>query len=352
MSLRRGLVVGKFSPLHLGHEYLVNQALAACDELTVLAYSQPSFERCDAATRERWLRLRFPRAARIVVLDDARLAAAGHTRRIPHNDEPDDVQRAFACWLCTDVLGTTFEVVFTSEDYGRGFAASLTDWFTTHVPGYAGVVEHVSVDRERATIPVSATRIRQDPAAARRWLAPEVHADYVRRACILGGESTGKSTLCVDLATRLDTTHVDEYGRELWVARDGALRYDDMLHIGEVQCAREDEAARGALGWLVCDTSPLTTLFYNHALFGRADPLLEALAARRYDHVFLCAPEFPFVQDGTRQDEAFRDRQHAWYLDELGRRGMPFTLLRGDREQRCAAAAASLATAGALSGAG
>lgn len=345
MTYRRGLVVGKFSPLHLGHEYLIDQALAACDELIILGYSQPAFARCGATVRERWLCQRFPGAARIVVLDDDRLAAAGHARRIPPNSDPDSVQREFVGWLCHAVLATTVDAVFTSEDYGDGFATELAAYFRAHVPGHAGDVTHVCVDKARATIPVSATRIRGDAAAARRWLSPAVHADFVRRVCILGGESTGKSTVAAALAARMHSVHAAEYGRELWEAKDGALTYADMLHIGQVQCAREDALARDALGWLICDTSPLTTMFYSDALFGRTDPGLVQLAERDYDLVFLCEPDFPFVQDGTRQDEAFRDRQHAWYVAELTRRGVPFVRLRGGREQRLDDAVAALAVA-------
>jgi HTH-type transcriptional regulator, transcriptional repressor of NAD biosynthesis genes len=37
----QGLVVGKFSPLHLGHEYLIARAAQDCQHLLVLGYSQP-----------------------------------------------------------------------------------------------------------------------------------------------------------------------------------------------------------------------------------------------------------------------------------------------------------------------
>lgn len=345
MRYRRGLVVGKFSPLHLGHEYLIDQALAACEELFILAYSQPAFARCGVEVRERWLRQRFPDAARIVVLDDVRLAAGDHERRIPPNSDPDDVQREFVGWVCQEVITTTVDVVFTSEDYGDGFASTLAAYFRAHVPGYVGEVAHVCVDKARTTIPVSATRIRADAAAARQWLSPAVHADFVRRTCILGGESTGKSTLAVALASHLGSVHAAEYGRELWEAKDGALTYTDMLHIGQEQCAREDALAREALGWLICDTSPLTTMFYSHALFGQVDPGLVRLAERRYDLVLLCEPDFPFVQDGTRQNEAFRDRQHAWYVAELTRRRIPFGRLGGKQEQRVTGAILALAAA-------
>ena len=86
--------------------------------------------------------------------------------------------------------------------------------------------------------------------------------------------------------------------------------------------------------YLICDTTPLTTLFYCRDQFGRAEPQLEALAERRYALHVLCAPDFPFVQDGTRRDAAFRARQHAFYLAWLTQRGRQYLLATGDLATR------------------
>ena len=151
---------------------------------------------------------------------------------------------------------------------------------------------------------------------------------------ILGGESSGKSTLARALAGALGTCQVPEYGRELWVQQGGRLDFDDLLRIAEVQIEREERLRTQAVCWLVCDTSPLTTLGYSHWMFGRADPRVVALAARPYERVLLCAGDFDFVQDGTRQGEAFRRRQNRWYEQELDRRGWAFTCLSGSLLQR------------------
>ena len=125
-----------------------------------------------------------------------------------------------------------------------------------------------------------------------------------------------------------------EYGRDLWEQKDGHLDYDDMLHIAQTQVTREDAAAPQSVQFLFCDTSPLTTLFYSHEMFGRADPELEQLAARSYQLHVLCAPDFPFMQDGTRRDASFRDRQHAWYVEQLAIRKVPWTTVHGSLAER------------------
>jgi HTH-type transcriptional regulator, transcriptional repressor of NAD biosynthesis genes len=85
---------------------------------------------------------------------------------------------------------------------------------------------------------------------------------------------------------------------------------------------------------LFCDTSPLTTLFYCLDQFGKAAPDLERLADRSYSLTILCAPDFDFVQDGTRREPEFRLKQHEWYVRELQRRGVPYIEVRGSVEAR------------------
>ncbi len=160
--------------------------------------------------------------------------------------------------------------------------------------------------------------------------------------CLLGGESSGKSTLAESLAKYFGTVHVPEYGRELWETRAGVLHFADMRQIAEHQVAREEQAARQAVRYLFCDTSPLTTLFYSQFLFNQVDPVLEDMASRAYDLVVLCEPDFAFVQDGTRQEASFRVQQHAWYRQELSRRGISYLPVTGSVPERVAMVAAAL----------
>jgi NadR type nicotinamide-nucleotide adenylyltransferase len=156
----------------------------------------------------------------------------------------------------------------------------------------------------------------------------------ILRVALIGGESTGKSTLAKALAEALGTVWAHEYGRELWEARQGRLVFDDLLHIGRTQVEREERLARDARGVLICDTTPLTTALYSEVLFATVAEELEQLARRPYDLVFLCQPDFPLVQDGTRRDEAFRQFQHAWYLRAMQRDGVAHVTLAGPLEER------------------
>jgi len=89
-----------------------------------------------------------------------------------------------------------------------------------------------------------------------------------------------------------------------------------------------------ANGWLVCDTTPLTTFGYSHWMFGRADPQLETLSRRGYDRFVLCSSDFVFVQDGTRREAGFRDEQQRWYQEQLSTSSAAWMEASGSVESR------------------
>lgn len=345
-GFRTGLVVGKFAPLHRGHQLVIDTALSQCDHVILMSWSVPEFQGCEPSIRAEWLAELYPQTTRLVVDQDWLTAwSVEHSidaPTLPSNDDPDVVHRRFVGWLCTNVLDYVIDAVFTSDDYGPGFAAELDQWFREQ--GIAdNTVTHVSVDSLRSIVPISGTKIRESLGSTRKWLSPVVAASFVRRVTILGGESSGKSTLAAALAEHFNTEWVPEYGRELWDLRNGVLSYADLLLIAREQVRRETQAALMPRSIessiLICDTSPLTTLLYCLDMFNQAEPELHTLATRTYDLVVLCAPDFAFVQDGTRRDDTFRTTQHAWYQNELATRSIPHLVASGSIQDRVAAVA-------------
>lgn len=337
-TFQRGLIVGKFCPLHKGHEYLIEQAIAACEDLLVISYTKPEFPLCGPLVRERWLELSFPYIQRLVI-DDAILQrlcserGIQHIPEVPHNDAAEDIHRQFVAWLCLALLDSTADVVFTSEDYGDGFAAVLTQRFQQHDPGLP-VVAHIKLDQQRLTVPVSGTKVRLDPHANKAYLSSHVYASFVKKICLLGAESSGKTTLAEALARHLHTLWVPEYGRDLWVEKDGQLVFEDMQAIAVKQLAHEEQLRPQANQWLVCDTSPMTTLLYSLAMFQQASDALQDMANTPYDFIILCDIDIPLIQDGTRQDQAFRLHQQEWYKQQLAQRTLPYLRVCGSLEQR------------------
>ena len=158
----------------------------------------------------------------------------------------------------------------------------------------------------------------------------------VRRLALMGGESSGKTTLARALADALGTVWVPEYGRQRWEELRETLSVAELVRVAQRQVVLEDGAALNAQGWLVCDTTPLTTLQYCLHDHSQAPPELEALARRRYELTVVCEPDFGFVQDGCRRDDDFRSRQHAWTVQQLTAMGVPWLAVHGPVAARVA----------------
>ncbi|WP_341678064.1 AAA family ATPase [Niveibacterium sp. SC-1] len=345
---RRGLVVGKFSPLHLGHLALIRAARAACASLLVLSYCKPELPGCLAERRARWLARTCPDVD-ICVLDETGVGAYARDkglvpRPMPTNDATDAEHQAYLAWLLVEVLDERPDAFFANEAYAQPTARVLSEACTRR-GGVAHTVHARSPDPGRRQLPVSASQIRAQSLAATRWLPDAVRADYPLRVGLIGAESSGKTTLAAALARHFGTPWVPEYGRELWEAKGGTLAFEDYARIAAVQVAREEAVRDAAL--VFCDTTPLTTIFYCRDAHDRADPALIDAAARPYALLVLCEDDFAFEQDGTRRGADFSRRQQAWYRAELAARSLPWISATGALEARVAQVARALAACGA-----
>lgn len=169
----------------------------------------------------------------------------------------------------------------------------------------------------------------------------------VLRIALLGGESTGKSTLAAALAQRLNACVVREFGREYWVAKKGVLTSADMSFIALRQSRLERLAAARATAYLVCDTTPLTTLMYHRWTLPNGQdvpPRMVKLAKQRYDLTVLCGDDIVHEQDGTRDSAAFRAKQQADHRVHLQGLDTPWIEVSGSVAQRVDAVVAALST--------
>ncbi|HRH44098.1 MAG TPA: AAA family ATPase [Pyrinomonadaceae bacterium] len=327
---RNGLIVGKFSPLHKGHEFVINRGLAECETLYIFSYYTPEFKGCEAHKREVWLKTLFPDAKIFVINNE--YVQTRFNFSLPPDDATDLEERRFVGFLWLHLVNKPLDAVFTSENYGDGYAEEMSNYFANYTD--FPPVKHVLVDLDRKLIPISGTKLRSDFHNLKDYLSPQVYASFVERIVFLGGESSGKSTLTEALADEFKTKFVAEYGRTLSEEKNNELVFEDLLKIAKTHIADEESQAQKANRYLFIDTSPLTTLFYSLHLFGKADPELYWLSHRKYDRIFLCAPDFSFVQDGTREGNGLRERQHEWYLQKLSERKIFFEILTGELNER------------------
>lgn len=305
---RHGIVLGKFMPPHLGHLYLVDFALGYADEVTVVVGSLAR-EPIPGELRASWMRELFPQA-RVVHLTD-------ENPQLPH--EHADF---WGIWKRSleRIVDRPIELVFAGEDYGGPLAQVLG-------------AEFVPVNGLRSLVPVSGTRIRENPAAFWSYLPAPVRAHFVRRISIFGPESTGKSTLAARLAEHFQTLWVPEFARGWLEARGGKVGLEDLPVISRAQRASEEALARQSGPLLFCDTDPSATPLWSEELFGCSHPVLE-LTVGRYDLTLLCAPDVPWVEDCVRYRPDGGQRFWERCRLRLESEGRKMVLLSGSWEER------------------
>ena len=97
---------------------------------------------------------------------------------------------------------------------------------------------------------------------------------------LFGPESTGKTTLSIQLAKHYNTVWVQEYARpylqKVWNQERRTCEAKDILPIAFGQMALENRLAKRADKVLICDTDLLETKVYSEEYYGGyVDPLLE-----------------------------------------------------------------------------
>ena len=163
----------------------------------------------------------------------------------------------------------------------------------------------------------------------------------VRRVCLLGAESTGKTTLAAALAAHYGTLWNPEYGRvytEVGRGRGAPWESWELAHIARVHCWYEDFLAGLAGQVLFCDTDAFTTAVFHEAYLSMPAVGFEELADRRYDLYLVCGLEVPFTHDGVRDLEAQRQWMHEQLLAHARESGSPWLLLEGPQDVRFAIA--------------
>jgi len=312
------MILGKFMPPHRGHQYLVDFARQYCERVHVLVCTLEC-EPIDGTLRYRWMQELFPQPnVRLVHI----------TENLPQ--EPTDHPDFWVIWrrVVEQAVGEPIDWVFASEEYGQKLAETLGARF-------------VPVDIGRELSSVSGSAIRADPMHYFNMLPPCVRPHYVKRVCLFGPESTGKSTLARKLAKAFNTVYVHEYARPLLDRSNGQCMPGDIPRIALGQVAAEDAMALHANRMLFCDTDALLTTIWSRTLFDDCPEWIEELAVQRtYDLYLLLDVDCEWVDDQQRFLSQPEQRSAFFNLcrDVLQSRQRPYVLVAGNWEQRFRAA--------------
>ena len=306
--MKTGLVFGRFLVPHLGHQYLFDFAQNYADELWLIIVTR-STDPIAAELRLSWLKEMAPKA-QIIQLNDENLAAT----------QPDFGQ----AWEQTlrSTLPYVPDYLFASEEYG---------WTLAELLG----MQYVPVNHAKTLVPISATLLRSDPMKYWQYLPPVVRPYFVKRVCIYGPESTGKTTLAIDLAQHYQTKFVEEYARGLLENKNGQCDYEDLEKIARGQRASEMALARQANRLLFSDTDLLTTTVWSNVLFGTCPEwLYEAANVMTYDLYLVTDIDVPWIDDNQRYLFDIRREFLDLCVQALEERNRPYVMISGTWEER------------------
>lgn len=308
--MKRGLVIGKFLPLHLGHMALIDFAARRCDQL-IVSMSYTNSDPIDKHIRFSWLKETYESHSKIKLglieddFDDETLPWVERT-----NVWAEVVKKHYP----------PIDVIFSSEVYGEPFARNLK-------------ALHVSFDPARRNLPVSASAIREAPFKFWNFIPSVVRPYFVKKVCLYGPESTGKSVMSKILAEKFNTVFVPEVAREL--ITDNQFNVDDIVRIGYAQHQRIMDKIAEANKILFCDTDLITTQIYSQYYLNNVPPILLELERKvKYDHYFLFHADVPWVADGLRDLGERRDEMLALFKNALDERKIIYTSVKGSWAER------------------
>jgi len=171
----------------------------------------------------------------------------------------------------------------------------------------------------------------------------------MKKVVIIGPESTGKSTLCKQLAEHYNARWVPEFAREYLLTYGTNYSFEDLLVIAKGQVALEEEHTRHTP--LTVDHSPLTIdhspVFIDTDMYVMKvwcefvfqqchNWILNQIVERSYDLYLFCNIDLPWVKDELREYPDLKSRAilYNMYKDILVNQAVPWIDISGNYEQR------------------
>lgn len=301
-----GVYGGKFFPPHIGHLSFIYQAATEVDKLYVVVQydleheaklvENTNFKIIDPKERVAWLSEELRDYPNIHVL------AQYEHRSDEHLTDP----------LCgetykelTRMVGGKIDVVFSNTH-------EYDEYFNTWLPG----VTHRVMLENRDIHDISATEIRAKGIyASWDYLPKAVQRAYLKRVCLVGWESTGKTFTSKIIAKIMNTTYVEEYGRTYYEEK-GAFstidKTDDYVEIAAGHLHALHYAQGNKL--IVMDTDLVYTQFFHMKQHGFKNPILELMIENRQDKIdyyLFLEPHNALHQDGSRYEQLQDERQQT-----------------------------------------
>lgn len=299
MKYKVGMYGGSFDPLHIGHIHDMIRAASMCNELYIMISWCEGRESTSKELRYRWIynNVKHLPNVKIILIEDKAVSKEEYNTDYYWKKGAQDIK---------NTIGKPIDAVFCGSDYlGTNRFESL----------YCPKSKIIYFDRQE--VPISSTELRFDVYENWQYIPPICRSYYVKRVLVVGGESTGKSTLVQNLAIAYNTNYVKEIGRETCEIAGGEeyMNVDDLYENLLRQKTEEIKASYNSNRIMFVDTDATTTQFYAQFLLSNQEEIQKcnALATaitdiNRFDMVLFLEPTVEFVQDGTRSEEIANNR--------------------------------------------
>lgn len=164
----------------------------------------------------------------------------------------------------------------------------------------------------------------------------------MKKVVIIGPESTGKSTLCEQLAAHYNTIWVREYAREYLLKNGNKYSFETLLDIAKGQIDLEEKAMRNSKfktqnSKLFIDTDMYVMKVWCEFVFEKCHHwILNRIVERKYDLYLLCNVDLPWVRDELREYPNLKEREklYHYYKDVMINQKVPWVDISGSYEER------------------
>ena len=165
----------------------------------------------------------------------------------------------------------------------------------------------------------------------------------VKKIVVIGPESTGKSTLCEQLAAHYNTLWVKEYAREYLLKNGTDYSFENLLDVAKGQIDLEELAVQQLstinhqLSTVFIDTDMYVMKVWCEFVFEKCHHwILNRIVERKYDLYLLCNIDLPWVKDELREypDLISRQKLYHHYKDIMVNQTVPWVDISGNYEER------------------
>jgi len=155
-----------------------------------------------------------------------------------------------------------------------------------------------------------------------------------------GPESSGKTTLAMQIAQKLKGTYVEEFAR-IYLENNPIYTQKDLDLIAEGQA----KLWKVATDFLIADTDMTVICIWSLYKYGTiSSEILNIFSQQQFDLLFLCKPDIPWEFDVLRENPENRDELFDLYHSFLLKKKQTFVVVEGSEQQRLSIVETAIAT--------